>query len=168
LLGLANMTFQTPEGGGPVAQILAQMPDPMRPDLPALLFVIVLVVGLYFYLSAVFFKPITKVMDDRDRDLRSGVEAKTQAAALLEARQADYEARLKELRAQAFQQRKALADAVGKERQRMIELARAEAQRERETALVALKAQQVQARQDLLAQVEALAESMVQTLLKQA
>jgi F-type H+-transporting ATPase subunit b len=140
----------------------------MRPDLPALLFVIVLVVGLYFYLSAVFFKPITKVMDDRDRDLRSGVEAKTQAAALLEARQADYEARLKELRAQAFQQRKALADAVGKERQRMIELARAEAQRERETALVALKAQQVQARQDLLAQVEALAESMVQTLLKQA
>ncbi len=162
------MTFQTPEGGGPVAQILAQMPDPMRPDLPALLFVIALVVGLYFYLSIVFFKPITKVMEDRDRDLRAGGEAKAQAAALLEARQAEYEGRLKELRAQAFQQRKALADAVGKDRQALVETARAQAARERETALVALRAQQVQARQDLLSQVEALSESMVKTLLKQA
>jgi F-type H+-transporting ATPase subunit b len=151
-----------------IRQILAQMPDPMRPDLPALVFVIVLLVVLYVYLRTVFFAPITKVMDDRERDLRAGSDAKAQAAALVEARQKDYDTRLKELRAKAFERRKALADAVGKDRQAMLEKARAEAQTTRESAIASLKAQQAAARQDLLAQVETLAESMAQTLLRQA
>lgn len=168
LLELANLTLRSPEGGGPVARILAQMPDPMRPDLPAILFVIVLVIVLYLYLRVVFFRPITKVMEDRDRDLHAGGDAKAQAAALLDARQKDYQSRLKDLRAQAFERRKALADAAGKEKQRLLDEARAKAQVERQTALVSLKAQQLEAKQSLLAQVDALAESMAQTLLKQA
>jgi F-type H+-transporting ATPase subunit b len=168
LLELASLTFRSPDGPGPVGRILAQMPDPMRPDLPALLFVIVLLIVLYFYLRTVFFTPITKVMDDRDRDLRAGSDAKAQATTLLEARQKDYDARLKALRAQAFERRKALADAAGKDRQAMLDKARTQAQQTRESAIASLKAQQVAARQDLLAQVETLAESMAQTLLKQA
>jgi len=168
LLELANMTLRSPEGGGPVARILAQMPDPMRPDLPAILFVIVLLIVLYLYLRVVFFKPITKVMDDRDRDLNAGGDAKAQAAALLDARQKDYQARLKDLRAKAFERRKALADAAGKEKQRLLDEARTTAQAERQAAIESLKAQQVTAKQSLLAQVDALAESMAQTLLKQA
>jgi F-type H+-transporting ATPase subunit b len=168
LLELANLTFRSPEGGGPVARILAQMPDPMRPDLPALLFVIVLLIVLYVYLRVVFFKPITKVMEDRDHDLQAGGEAKAHAAAALEARQKDYQARLKDLRAQAFERRKALADAAGKEKQRLLEEARAKSQAERQAAVESLKAQQAAAKQGLLAQVDALAESMTQTLLKQA
>ncbi|MBK7293947.1 MAG: ATP synthase F0 subunit B [Geothrix sp.] len=168
LLELANLTLRSPEGGGPVARILAQMPDPMRPDLPALLFVIVLLVVLYFYLRVVFFQPITKVMEDRDRDLNAGGDAKAQAAAALEARQKDYQSRLKELRAQAFERRKALSDAAGKEKQRLLDEARAKAQAERQAAVESLKAQQAAAKQNLLAQVDALAESMAQTLLKQA
>jgi hypothetical protein len=62
LLEMVNLTLGTPDKGGPVAQILAQMPDPMRPDLPALIFVIVLLVVLYVYLRVVFFKPLDKVM----------------------------------------------------------------------------------------------------------
>lgn len=168
LLELANLTLRSPEGDGPVARILAQMPDPMRPDLPAILFVIVLLVVLYLYLRAVFFKPITKVMEDRDRDLNAGGDAKAQAAALLEARQKDYQSRLKELRAQAFEARKKLADAAGKEKQRLLDEARAKALAERQAAVESLQAQQASAKQNLLSQVDALAESMAQTLLKQA
>jgi len=168
LLELANLTLRSPEGDGPVARILAQMPDPMRPDLPAILFVIVLLIVLYLYLRVVFFKPITKVMDDRDRDLHAGGDAKAQAAAQLDARQKDYQERLKALRAQAFERRKTLADAAGKEKQRLLDEARTKAQAERTTAVEALKAQQATAKQSLLAQVDALAESMAQTLLKQA
>ena len=168
LLELANSTLRSPEGGGPVAQILAQMPDPMRPDLPAILFVIVLLILLYLYLRVVFFKPITRVMEDRDRDLSAGSDAKAQAAVKLDARQKDYQARLKELRAQAFEARKALADAATREKQRLLDEARSKAQAERQAALGSLKAQQAEARQSLLAQVDTLAESMAQTLLKQA
>lgn len=168
LLVLANLTVQSPDAGGPVGRILAQMPDPMRPDLPALSFVIVLLVVLYLYLKVVFFTPITKVMEDRERDLNAGGDAKAQAATLLESRQKDYQARLKELRAKAFERRKALAEAAGKEKQRVLDEARAKALAERKTAVESLKEQQAAARQNLLAQVDALAESMAQTLLKQA
>jgi F0F1-type ATP synthase membrane subunit b/b' len=107
-------------------------------------------------------------MEERDRDLDAGGDAKAQAAAQLDARQRDYQARLKELRAQAFEARKALADAAGKEKHRLIDEARAKAQAEQRSALDSLKAQQAAAKQDLLVQVDALAESMAQTLLKQA
>lgn len=168
LLDLANVTLLAPEGDGPVARILAQMPDPMRPELPVLLFVMVLVVVLYGYLRVVLFQPITKVMEDRERDLNAGGETKAQAAALLDARQKDYQARLKELRAKAFEARKALADAAGKEKQLLLDTARSKALAERQAAVTSLKAQQAEAKQSLLAQVDALAESMAQTLLKQA
>ncbi|WP_306591201.1 ATP synthase F0 subunit B [Geothrix sp. 21YS21S-4] len=168
LLELANLTLRSPEGGGPVARILAQMPDPMRPDVPALLFVIVLLVGLYFYLRAVFFQPITKVMEDRERDLTAGGDAKAQAAAALDARQKDYQARLKDLRARAFERRKALADAAGQEKQRLLDEARTQALADRRAATESLAAQQAEAKRNLLAQVDALSESMAQTLLKQA
>jgi F-type H+-transporting ATPase subunit b len=144
------------------------MPDPMRPDLPSLLFVIVLLVVLFLYLRTVFFQPITQVMDDRERDLNAGNDAKAQAAVKLEARQRDYQARLKELRAKAFDTRKTLADAATKEKQRLLDEARTKALAERQAAVESLKAQQATARQNLLAEVDALAESMAQTLLKQA
>jgi len=168
LLELANLTLRTPEGDGPVARILTQMPDPMRPDLPALLFVIVLLVVLYFYLRVMFFQPITKVMEDRERDLNAGGDTKAQAASLLEARQKDYQARLKDLRAQAFERRKALADAAGKAKQHLLDEARTQAQAQRQAAVESLKTQQVAAKQTLMAQVDALAASMAQILLKQA
>jgi F-type H+-transporting ATPase subunit b len=168
LLELANLSLLSMEGDGPVAKILAQMPDPMRPDLPALLFVIVLLIVLYFYLRVVFFKPITKVMEDRERDLQAGGEAKAQATAMLEERQKDYQSRLKDLRAKAFERRKILADAAGKEKQRLLEAARAKAQAERQAAIASLKTQQAAAKQSLLDQVDALAETMALTLLKQA
>jgi F-type H+-transporting ATPase subunit b len=148
--------------------LLASLPDPMRPDLPALAFVIVLVIVLFFYLRSVFFNPITALMNQREKDMNAGNDAKAAATAAIEARQADYNARLKELRAQAFSHKKALSEAAAKEKQALIEEARTKAAGHRELALDSLRTQQSKAKAELTAQVGALSESMVQHLLKQA
>lgn len=168
LLELANLTLLTPEGEGSLGRILAQMPDPMRPDLPALTFMMVLLVVLYFYLRVVFFQPITKVMADRDRDLSAGGDAKALATSQLDARQKDYQNRLKDLRAKACERRKVLADAAAEEKQRLLDEARTQARAHRQAAVESLQAQQAAAKQSLLGQVDTLAESIALTLLKQA
>ncbi|HJU83225.1 MAG TPA: ATP synthase F0 subunit B [Holophagaceae bacterium] len=151
-----------------MAKIIAQMPDPMKPALPEIGYVIVLVTVLYLLLKVVFFKPITEVMETRERDMNAGSDTKAKAAALVEARQKEYQDRLKELRAKAFAHRKALAEAAAKEKQALLEEARAKAGAQRQSALDALKAESAKAKQDLVAQVDALAESMAQHLMKQA
>jgi F-type H+-transporting ATPase subunit b len=166
LASLLGPSGAEPEGA--LQKILAQMPDPMRPNLYEIGFVVLLVTLFYLYLRVVFFKPITKVMDDRDRDLNAGSDTKNQAAALVEARQKDYNERLKELRAKAFAHKKALADAASVEKQRMLDEARAKATSHRQAAVESLKADAAKAKQDLIAQVDSLAESMVKHLLKQA
>ncbi len=148
--------------------LLASLPDPMRPDVVALPFVIVLIIVLFLYLKAVFFKPLTALMDQRETDMNAGSDTKAAAAAAVEARQGEYNARLKDLRAQAFARKKALADAAAKERAALLEEARTKASGHRELALESLRTQQAKAKADLTAQVDALADSMVQHLLKQA
>jgi len=144
------------------------LPDPMKLDLGTLLFVMALVTCLYVFLKAVFFKPVVRLMDDREAAIQSGAAKRAEAAAMVEARQAEYAARLRDLRAKAFEHRKALASAAGREKQAQLEQARQEAAARRNAALAQLKAAQEAAKADLLTQVEALSESMVQQLLPQA
>lgn len=144
------------------------LPDPMKLDLTALLFVMALVTCLFLFLKRVFFQPIVKVMDDREADIQSGAARRAEAAALVEERQAEYAARLRDLRGQAFEHRKALAVAAAREKQALLEQARRESGERRTAALAELKTAQEAAKADLLAQVEALSESMVQHLLRQA
>lgn len=144
------------------------LPDPMKIDAVALGSVIVLVTALFIFLKYVFFKPIIKVMDDREADIQSGASRRAEAAALVEQRQADYAARLKELRAKAFEHRKALAAAAAQEKQALLDQARTEAGAKRDQALGELKAASDAAKTSLMAQVDALSESMVSHLLRQA
>ena len=160
--GILLTGAQAPKG------FLETLPDPMRPDLPALLFVMVLITLLFFFLKYVFFKPIIKVMDDRDEAIQSGASRRAEAGALVEARQAAYGAQLKELRAKAFEHRKALAGAAAREKQVLVDQARAEAAAHLAQALEGLRAGRDAAKADLLAQVDALSESMVSHLLRQA
>ena len=170
LIELASLVRMNPAGAGQgaVGKILAGMPDPMRPALMEIGYVIALVTVLYLLLRVIFFKPIVEVMETRERDMNAGSDTKAKAAALVEARQKDYQDRLKELRAKAFAHRKSLADAAGKEKQAMLDEARGQATAQRQSALESLKAESAKAKQDLVAQVDALADSMVQHLLKQA
>ncbi len=144
------------------------LPDPMKIQLPVVVFVIALLALLFFFLKVVLFRPLTRVMDDRDEAIRVGGATKAEAAAQIEARQADYSARLKELRGKAFEHRKSLAAAVATERQDILDKARQEAAGLRDQALATLKVEQSSAEAQLRAQVETLSESMVQHLLKQA
>ena len=144
------------------------LPDPMKLDAGTLLFVMVLVTCLYVFMKVVFFRPLVQLMDDREAAIRSGAARRAEAAALVESRQADYAARLRDLRARAFEHRKALAAAAGRDKQALLDQARREASERRAAALSELKAAQEAAKAELLTQVEALSESMVRHLLRQA
>jgi len=107
-------------------------------------------------------------MDDREAEILSGASSRAEAATLVEGRQAEYAARLRELRARAFEHRKALAAVAGREKEALLAQARSAADAQRAAALAQLATAQEAAKVELLTQVEALSESMVQHLLRQA
>ena len=144
------------------------LPDPMKLEAGALLFVIALIVVLFIFMKYVFFKPIIKVMDEREEAIASGAASRTEAAALVERRQTEYANHLRDLRGKAFEHRKALASAAAKEKVTMVEQARTAATATRTTAVAELQAATATAKTDLMAQVDALADAMVQHLLRQA
>jgi F-type H+-transporting ATPase subunit b len=152
-------------GGG---SILDSLPDPMRPTLLEVGFVIVLLAFLHFFLKSAFFRPLIKVMDDREAEIQAGAAAKLEASKAIETRQANYAEKLKGLRAQAFERRKALAAAASDEKAKLIDKARQDAAHVRKEAAERLTAQREAAKSELMAQVDSLAESMASHLLKQA
>ena len=165
LASLGGLAFLAGPGG---QGFLDQLPDPMRPTPFEIGFIIVLVTVLYFYLRAVFFKPFVGMMEQREADMEAGTQAKAQAASEIQSRQSDYAARLRDLRNQAFARKKELSDAAAKEKNAFLQEARGRAQAQRSDASNSLAVQTEQAKRDLVAQVDALSESMVQHLLKQA
>jgi F-type H+-transporting ATPase subunit b len=156
------------EGTEAPKNFMDSLPDPMKLQLPVVAFVIVLLILMFLFLKFVLFKPLTKVMDDRDEAIRAGSATKTEAASQIESRQAEYNARLRDLRGKAFEHRKALSVAVTAEKQTILEDARQASATQLARALGDLKTEQKAAETDLRTQVEALSESMVQHLLKQA
>jgi F-type H+-transporting ATPase subunit b len=167
LTSTSGMALLLAEGEAPKG-FMDALPDPMKVDPATLIFVIALVTALFIFLKYMFFKPIIKVMDDRDAAIQSGADRRSEAAALVEQRQAEYQAQLKELRAKAFEHRKSLSTAAAQEKQALLDKARAESSATRTRALEELKAAREKAKADLVAQVESLSESMVSHLLKQA
>lgn len=156
---MANLVIL--EGDG-----LSSLPEPMRPYLPQVLSVIVLVGILVFVLRGVFFRPMADVLHERAHRLSAGSDTKAKAMALLEARQGEYDAKVKALRQEASQRRKVLAEAAAAERTRMVEEARAKAGAARTEAFAVLDTQREAARKDLVAQVDQLAEAMALQLVK--
>jgi F-type H+-transporting ATPase subunit b len=154
--------------GGEPKGFIESLPAPMQINWRELVVVWLLVTILYFFLKATFFKPLVAVMDQREQDMNAGAEAKALAMAMIEQRQAEYQSKLRDLRNQAFSHRKVLADAASKEKQALLEQTRAQAQAQREESLAQLKSQAVAATTELMSQVDVLAESMAQHLLKQA
>ena len=156
-----------PEAGAPKS-FLDTLPDPMKPELGVLLFVVALITILFIFMKYVFFKPIIKVMDEREEAIQSGAAHRAEAAAQVERRQAEYATRLRDLRTQAFEHRKGLATAATQEKLSLLDQARSSCAATRSTALAELQTAKESAKTDLMAQVEALSESMVQHLLRQA
>ena len=154
--------------GGEPKGFIESLPAPMQINWRELVVVWLIVTILYFFLKATFFKPLVAVMDQREKDMNAGSEAKALAMAMIAQRQADYQAKLRDLRNQAFNHRKVLAEAASKEKQALLDQTRAQAQAQREVSLARLKSQAEAASIELMSQVDVLAESMTQHLLKQA
>ena len=167
---LANLGWAAPASGdgGGLDAFLSRLPDPMRPYLGQLIFVVVLVVALHWILKLGFYRSITRAMSEREAALSAGSDAKAKAAVLVEARQREYREKLKDLRARAAAHRKSLADAATAEKQAIVGEARAKATGRRKAAMDALAADSVQAKQDLVAQADQLAEAMAVRLMQQA
>jgi F0F1-type ATP synthase membrane subunit b/b' len=157
----SNLMILEGDGG-----LLSSMPDPMRPYLPQVIAVILLVSLLVVVLKKGFFAPLGDVLAERARSLSAGSDTKAQAMALLDSRQKDYDAQLRDLRQQAAQRRKALADAAAAEKTRLVDAARAKANASRTEAFAALDGQREAAKKDLVAQVDQLADAMAQQLVK--
>ncbi|MCL1908680.1 MAG: ATP synthase F0 subunit B [Holophagaceae bacterium] len=148
--------------------ILDSLPDPMTPTLFEVGFVMTLLVLLHFFLKATFFRPLGELMDDREAEIQAGASTKLEASKTIQSRQEDYAEKLKDIRAKAFEYRKSLAQVATDEKSKLIEKARQEAVFVRKEAAEKLAAQREAAKSELIAQVDALADSMVQHLLKQA
>ena len=151
-------------GGG---SFMDSLPDPMKLHHWEIGFVVVLLVGLHFFLKHNLFGPLGRLMDDREAEIQAGALAKAEAAKAVEARQTEYAEKLKDLRAKTFEHRKALAKAADGEKSGIIENARREAALERLAATERLAIEREAAKAELTAQVDALAEGMALHLLKQ-
>ena len=170
LMELASLGWAAPASGdgGGLQKLLSQLPDPMRPYLGQLIFVIALVVALHWILKLGFYRSITRTMSEREDALSAGSDTKAKAAVLVEARQREYREKLKDLRAQAASHRKSLSDAATAEKQAMVDAARAKATERRKAAMDALSTEIAQAKQDLVAQADQLADAMASRLMPQA
>lgn len=168
LEGLAGMGPMAAMTEGASKGFMDALPDPMKLDVYEIGFVILLMTVLYLFLKFAFFKPVTRVMDEREAVIAAGGAAKSEAAAQVDRRQAEYAARLRELRAKAFEHRRALATAAAEEKVALLEKTRLQATEARSAAVEDLKGKKESAKTELMAQVDALSESMVQHLLKQA
>jgi F0F1-type ATP synthase membrane subunit b/b' len=153
--------------GSAGGSFLDTLPDPMKPTLFEVGFIAALLVVLYFFLKKAFFLPLGGLMDEREAEIQAGTSVKQEVAKQVDARQREYEEKLRDLRAKAFERRKELASAVTEEKTRLIEAARRDAMSTREDAAGRLANQREAAKVELTAQVDALAESMVQSLLRQ-
>ncbi len=142
------------------------LPDPMKLDFIEVGFVIALVSALYFFLKGFFFKPLIKVMDERESTIQSGAQSKGDAAKRMTEAQAAFDLKLREMRAKSFEQRKALTQAAQAEKDALLVRSRQRAEGDRQAGLQELARQRDAAERELATGIDQLAESMTQQLLK--
>jgi F0F1-type ATP synthase membrane subunit b/b' len=157
------VTSDAAQGG-----FLDSLPDPMTPTVIEVGFVMALLVFLHFFMKHSFFRPIGKFMDDREDEIHSGATLKFEAAKTINLRQLEWAERLRVARAKARKHRKALTKAATEDKLMQVDKVRQEAKSMRKAASERLASQRETAKTELIAQVDALADNMVQHLLKQA
>jgi F-type H+-transporting ATPase subunit b len=124
-----------------------------------------LVVLLHFYLKYVFFRPLERVL--RDRYEATGGARKLAEASLAKAgeKAAHYEAALREVRAEVYQEQERLRRQMLQEQAEAIHAARARAGVMVAEAKAQIEAEAAEARRSLEAQAEVLATEIAERLL---
>jgi F0F1-type ATP synthase membrane subunit b/b' len=144
------------------------LPDTMKLDFWTIIFVAVLVASLFIFMKYVCFKPILKVMDDREAAIRDGAIKLSESVALVQWRQAEYATSLRELRIKALEHRKALSIVASRTKQNLLDQAHKDSQKQLASASDELNAFKAAAKIELLAHVDILSESLIQNLTKRA
>jgi F-type H+-transporting ATPase subunit b len=148
------MTLAFAEGGG----------DIISPD-GSLVFVLVLFLILVFVLNRILFRPIGRVLDER-QTLTEGAANQARAARhSYDARLADYEATIRQARAESYKRSEQERAAAVEERRHLIDEAKLHAHEQIESAKQEIQQQVVQARAALESESRQIAERISRTVL---
>jgi F-type H+-transporting ATPase subunit b len=150
------------------SSFMDNLPDTMKLDLGTVVFVMLLVTILFFFMKYVCFKPIIKIIDEREAAIKDGAVKLSKAVELVEQRQVEYSTRLRELRVKALEHRKVLSIATICTKQNLLDQARQDSQKQLEAAMMELNIFKAAARAELMTHVDALSESLIQSLIRQA
>ena len=151
---MVSMTLAFAEGGG----------DIISPD-GSLVFVLVLFLILVFVLNRILFRPIGRVLDER-QTLTEGAANQARAARhSYDARLADYEATIRQARAESYKRSEQERAAAVEERRHLIDEAKLHAHEQIESAKQEIQQQVVQARAALESESRQIAERISRTVL---
>ncbi len=151
---MVSMTLAFAEGGG----------DIISPD-GSLVFVLVLFLILVFVLNRILFRPIGRVLDER-QTLTEGAANQARAARhSYDARLADYEATIRQTRAESYKRSEQERAAAVEERRHLIDEAKLHAHEQIERAKQEIEQQVVLARAALESESRQIAERISRTVL---
>jgi F-type H+-transporting ATPase subunit b len=148
------MTLAFAEGGG----------DIISPD-GSLVFVLILFIILVFVLNRILFRPIGRVLDERQTLTEGAANEARAARRTYEARLADYEATIRQARAESYKHSEKERALAAEERRHLIDEAKLHAHEQIERGKQEIEQQVVLARAALESESRQIAERISRTVL---
>ena len=145
-----------------MSDTLQQLGDLLIKSIPTILFFILLT----FYLKAVLFKPLARILEERRKATEGVRELAQRAFEQADSKTSEFERALEIARMELHQEHEALRRRWREEQEREIAQARAEADQKLEEARREIAREAERAQADLNAGVEMLGEQMVRSLLR--
>jgi F-type H+-transporting ATPase subunit b len=131
----------------------------------SVIFVVIAVVFLAIVLDRVLFKPLLRVMRERDSAIKSAMQAAESAAAKAQAASAEFDANVASARADLYKQMDERRKAAEGYRKELVAQTKADVDAQLANAKAELEAQAAQARATLEAEAEALGKDIASKVL---
>lgn len=151
---MISMTIAFAEGGGNI----------ISPD-GSLIFVLVIFLFLVFVLNRILFRPIGRVLDERQTLTEGAANEARAARRTYEARLAEYEANIRQARAESYKRSEQERAVALEERRRLIDDSKQQAHEQIERAKQEIEQQVAQARKALESESRQIAERISRTVL---
>jgi F-type H+-transporting ATPase subunit b len=134
------------------------------PDL-SVVWVIFFVLLMAFVLNLLLFRPVLRIMDERERTIRSAKELAERSASEARAATAEFERKIAAARAEIYRQTDEMRRVAMAERAEILARTRAEAEAEIASAAATLRTEADEARRRLTADAEALGAAVAERIL---
>ena len=151
---MVSMTLAFAEGGGNI----------ISPDF-SLVFILFLFLVLVFVLNRILFRPIGRVLDERNTLTEGAANEARAARRTYEQRLAEYEATIRQARAESYKRAEKQRAAAVEERRRLIDEAKLDAHNQIERAKDGIQQQVSSARATLETESRQIAERISRTVL---